>query len=110
MLLAEYETLLANIGQFLEQRRQGRERKEKLPSLTMRELKKETATALEELKHFRSQKCAERVEMMLSHELPQDMEARILEIQEQLRLYEDDNAEDLLSQLLSIIEKEEECK
>ena len=29
---------------------------------------------------------------------------------EQLRLYEDDNAEDLLSQLLDILEREEECK
>ena len=50
------------------------------------------------------------METILEHELPEDMEAHILEIREQLRLYEDDNAEDLLSQLLSILEKEEEGK
>ncbi len=110
VLLAEYETLLANIGQFLERRRQENGRKEKLPCLTIEELREEAAAALEELKHFRSRECAERVETILEHELPEDMEAHILEIREQLRLYEDDNAEDLLSQLLSILEKEEEGK
>ena len=47
---------------------------------------------------------------MLSHELPQYAEERLLEIQEQLRLYEDDKAEELLDQLLNILEKEEEGK
>ncbi len=110
VLLAEYETLLENIGQFLERRRQEDGRKEKLPGLTIQKLREETEAALEELKHFRSQKCAERVDMMLAHESPEDVEARLLEIREQLRLYEDDNAEDLLSQLLDILEREEECK
>lgn len=110
LLLAEYETLLANIGQFLEQRRQENARKEKLPGLTGQELKEQTAAALEELKHFRSQECAKRVETMLLHELPEDSEARLLQIQEQLRLYEDDNAEELLAQLLGILEKKEERK
>ena len=110
LLLAEYENLLANIGQFLERRRQENGRKEKLPCLTIQELREETAAALEELKHFRSQKCGERVEAMLSHELPQYAEERLLEIQEQLRLYEDDKAEELLDQLLNILEKEEEGK
>ena len=105
VLLAEYETLLENIGQFLERRRQEDGRKEKLPGLTIQKLREETEAALEELKHFRSQKCAERVDMMLAHESPEDVEARLLEIREQLRLYEDDNAEDLLSQLLDILEK-----
>lgn len=110
LLLAEYENLLANIGQFLERRRQENGRKEKLPCLTIQELREETAAALEELKHFRSQKCGERVEAMLSHELSQYAEERLLEIQEQLRLYEDDKAEELLGQLLNILEKEEEGK
>ncbi len=110
LLMAKYETLLANIGQFLERRRQENDSKEKLPALPAQELRKQTAAALEELKHFRSQKCAERVETMLLHELSKDVEERFCEIREQLRLYEDDNAEELLSQLLHILEKEEECK
>ena len=47
---------------------------------------------------------------MLFHELPKEVEERLSQIQEQLRLYEDDNAEELLSQLLIILEKEEEHK
>ncbi len=107
-LIAEYETLLANIGQFLKQRRQEEDRKEKLPRLSIQELRDQTARALEDLKHFRSQECAQGVETMLLHELPEDTEERLLHIQEQLRLYEDDNAEELLSELLRILEKEEE--
>ncbi|MCI8516091.1 MAG: response regulator [Hungatella sp.] len=110
LLMAEYENLLAKIGQFLERRRQEQGRNEKLPCLTIQELREEAATALEELKHFRSQKCAERVEAMLTHELPEYAAERLLEIQEQLRLYEDDKAEEQLGQLLCILEKEEEEK
>ncbi len=106
-LMAEYENLLANIGQFLEQRRQENGSKEKLPPLTIRELKGEASAALEELKHFRSQKCAERVEAMLSHELPEYVQERLSEIREQLRLYEDDRAEELLGQLLELLEEDD---
>ncbi len=110
ILLAEYETLLENIGQFLEMRMQEKDRKELLPRLSVQEIKKQTAEALEELQHFRSQPCAQRVKEMLFHELPKEVEERLSQIQEQLRLYEDDNAEELLSQLLIILEKEEEHK
>ncbi len=109
-LIAEYETLLANIKQFLEQYRQKNEGTEKLPGLPIQELREETAAALEELKHFWSQKCGERVKTMLAHELSKDVEERLLQIQEHLRLYEDDDAEELLAQLLGILEKEEEQK
>ena len=44
------------------------------------------------------------------HELPKDVSERLLQIREQLKLYEDDNAEELLGQLLDILEKEEERK
>lgn len=108
-LLAEYEILLANIEQFLERRRQEEnDRKEKLPCPPMAELKGQAAGALENLKHFRSQECAEEVEVMLAYELPENVAERLLQIREQLKLYEDDNAEVLLSQLLDLLEKEEE--
>ncbi len=104
LLLAEYETLLTNIGRFLELRRQENEGQEKLPGLTTQKLKEETAAALEELKHFESQKCVERVKALLAHELPGNVSESLLAIQEQLRLYEDDNAEGLLGRLLDMIE------
>ncbi len=108
VLMEEYETLLANIEQFLEQRSQESEKKEKLPSLTAQELRAQTESALGELKRFRSHECAAKVDEMLLHELPEEAEERLLQIREQLRLYEDDNAEELLDQLLTILEKEEE--
>lgn len=82
--------------------------KEKLPLLSGEELKEQTASALADLQDFRSRECTEKVESMLLHELPKNAEERLVQIREQLRLYEDDNAEELLGQLLRILEKEEE--
>ena len=70
--------------------------------LTAQELKEQVGTALDQLEHFRSRECAGSVEEILRHELPEDMKERLLQIQEQLKLYEDDNAEELLRQLLAI--------
>lgn len=110
VFLAEYETLLDQIGEFLRQRNQKNDRREKLPALPVSGLKEQTASALDELERFRSRECAQRVDTMLLHELPENVEERLLRIQEQLRLYEDDNAQELLGQLLDILEKEEERK
>ena len=107
LLLGAYETLLANIGRFLEERRQKDAVGERLPRLSLEELREQTAKALDELEHFRSAECAGRVEDMLTHELPEEAEKRLSQIREQLKLYEDDNAEELLRQLLGILEKEE---
>lgn len=108
VLMAEYETLLENIGQFLEQRKQENDKKEKLPALSAQELREQTAAALDALKHFRSRECAECVEKLLVHELPEDVAKCLLQIREQLRLYEDDNAEELLGQLVDTLEKKGE--
>ena len=110
LLLGEYETLLENIEQFLERQKLENESREKLPPLSVQELREQTAQALENLKHFQSRGCAEKVEKLLLHELPKDVSERLLQIREQLKLYEDDNAEELLGQLLDILEKEEERK
>ncbi len=110
LLLAEYEILLENIERFLERRRQENDSKEKLPALPIGELKEQAAEALERLRHFQSRECAERVDRILLHELPKDVAERLSQIRGQLKLYEDDNAEELLGQLLDILEKEEEHK
>lgn len=109
-LLEAYEELLAGIGIFLEQRKRSGVLEDKLPGLSARELKERTALALEELEHFRSKKCAGMVEEILRHELPQDAEDCFVQIQTQLKLYEDDHAEELLRQLLSKLEKGEGSK
>ena len=108
-LLETYEALLAEIGSFLAQRRQGAQA-EKLPALSPEELRTRTGEALEKLENFRSQECAAIVEDLLLHAMPQDAEDSLLNIQAQLKLYEDDNAEELLRQLLSRLEEEDGSK
>ncbi len=108
LLMGTYETLLANIGTFLRERGKTEEEREKLPPLLPGELRERTAKALDDLEHFRSPECAEGVEELLLHELPGEVEERLMRIREQLKLYEDDNAEELLRALSDILEKEEE--
>ena len=79
---------------------------EKLP-LSPQELRERVGAALGELQDFRSRECAGMVEALLRCALPQDAEDSLREIQGQLKLYEDDNAEALLGGLLSRLEKEE---
>ena len=107
-LLDAYETLLANIGLFLDRRHQNIPQEELLPALPLPELREQAIAALDALENFRSRECAGMVEAMLRHVLPQDAVKRLREIQEQLLLYEDDHAEELLRQLLSELDKEEE--
>lgn len=106
-LLEAYEALLTNIELFLAARRQDETPEEKLPALSADELKEQVGAALSALENFRSQECAGIVEALLRHELPQAVADGLREIQGQLRLYEDDNAEGLLNQLLRELEKEE---
>ena len=97
-----------NIGIFLEQHHQ-KERGSELPALSIHELKEQTRAALKELENFRSQECAEIVESVLCHELPQELVEDFREIQGQLKLYEDDNAEALFRELLSKLDKEKDA-
>ena len=106
ILMERYEALLENIRALLERRKQDAPQAEKLPPLPMEELRENVKRALGELERFRSKECAVMVEELLSHELPGDTADSLEEIRGQLKLYEDDNAEALLGQLLSKLEKE----
>ena len=106
-LLEAYEALLMHIGIFLDQRRQSGSQEEKLPALPIDELKAQAGEALHQLEDFRSRECAAIVEELLRHALPQDVTDMLVEIQGQLKLYEDDNAEALLNRLLSELDKED---
>ena len=105
LLLEAFGELLERIGQVLDERRREEPPEEKLPALSARELTEQVAQALEALQDFRSQECAGIVAAVLRHELPRDTSDSLAEIQKQLKLYEDDNAEALLDQLLSSLKK-----
>lgn len=106
-LLEAYDELLMNIGLFLDRRHQNDPQEEKRPSLPAGELRERVEAALRELENFRSQECAGMVEDILRHTLPRDTADSLREIQGQLKLFEDDNAEALLGQLLSNLKREE---
>lgn len=108
VLLGAYRELLDSIGFDLEQRRQDEAPEELLPALTMRELTEQVEKALGELEDFMSRECAGTVESILRHELPPDAAGSLRKIQGQLRLFEDDNAEALLGELLSSLKMQEE--
>lgn len=106
-LLEAYETLLMNIGLFLDRRRQNDPQEETRPSLPVHALRERVGAALHELENFRSQECAGMVEDILHHALPRDTADSLKEIQGQLKLFEDDNAEALLGQLCRKLERED---
>ena len=106
-LLEAYEALLMNIGLFLDRRHQNDPQEEKLPSPPIHELRERVGAALNELENFRSQECASIVDDVLRYALPRDTADSLREIQGQLKLFEDDNAEALLGQLLNKLEREE---
>ena len=106
-LLEAHGELLVHIGRFLEGRRQTRPPEEKLPPPTPQELRERVGEALELLEDFQSRECAAAVEELLCHALPLEAEERLREIQGQLKLYEDDHAEELLGALLGRLEQED---
>lgn len=63
--------------------------------------------ALDRIENFRSKECAGIVDELLKYRLDHDTEAKLREIREQLRMYEDDAAEELLRQLAGWMEKED---
>ena len=63
--------------------------------------------ALGRLQKFRSHECADIVTELLRHKLPEDVKEQLSKIQEQLKLYEDDAAEQLLQQLLQKMDSQQ---
>ncbi len=69
------------------------------------DLLREIRGALDSVENFRSKECARRVEALLKYDLEQSVEESLKEVQEQLRMYEDDAVEKLLGELLNRLEK-----
>ena len=105
-LLTEYEKLLENIGQFLNRRQKNTKKSEMLPCPSPGELLEQVEKALSLLEDFHSRECAKIVEDLLLCSLPEDTKDSLMQIQTQLKLYEDDEAEALFRQLLDTLRKE----
>lgn len=107
-LLRRYEDLLKEIENFLKE-------KDRLTGgggadaagISGEELRRGIRSALQSLEDFHSKECAAAIDGLLKHQLDGDTETKLKEIREQLRMYEDDNAEQLLRQLIEGMEKED---
>lgn len=108
-LLSSYEKQLAYIRDFLEEQQTAdcSEEGTAAPQIDRQTLILQLGAALQNLKNFRSSECFRKIEDLLVFQLDPSVEERLKNIQEQLRLYEDDTAEDLLQQLLDWFEKED---
>ncbi|MDE5820789.1 MAG: Hpt domain-containing protein, partial [Lachnospiraceae bacterium] len=102
-LYEAYDEQLTHIQNYLDEAVQENEEPE-AEELPKEELLRQIGEALGRLQKFRSHECADIVAELLRHRLPQDVKEQLSEIQEQLKLYEDDAAEQLLQQLLQKME------
>ena len=105
-LLADYEEQLGHIRNYLAKSRKSNYA-DKKDTIEKEALLKIIREALEALENFRAKECAEKIKNLLEYRLCDDVETSLEEIQEQLRLYEDDAAEQLLRELIEQITKEE---
>lgn len=105
-LLADYEEQVEHIRIFLEKGRTCMDVQEKKQEMGRADLLREIRDALDSLEHFRAKECARKIEDILQYRLDPDTERKLGKIQEQLKLYEDDAAEQMLRDLTKQIETE----
>lgn len=105
-LLASYEKQLGDIGTYLKAREVS-ERDKSLPEMDKSQVVLKLKGALEQLLKFRSRECLKEIEGLMHCNVPEILRERLTEIEEQLRLYEDSEAEHLLRELLDWIVEEE---
>lgn len=108
-LLSCYERQVQEIERFLgsvNNNMQGGGNRESM-SIDRGTVLRQTKEALDKLENFRSKESARIVNDLLGYQLEYDTEIELKEIKEQLRMYEDDTAEQLLRKLLERLEKED---
>lgn len=80
---------------------------EELPEISEEEFWQGVKDALGHLERFRSRESLRVVDELLKNRMDQKLRADLEEIQEQLRLYEDDRAEELFHELIDHFDREE---
>lgn len=105
-LISSYEKQLENIENYLKSQEVS-ERDLSLPKLDKSQVVLKLQAALEQLLKFRSRDCLKEIQELMQCNVQEDLRERLTEIEEQLRLYEDSEAEQLLCRLLDWIVEEE---
>lgn len=107
-LLSAYEEQLQHIRKFLggNEAQEDNVRK-KTADIDKKTVIREVRTALDLLLNFRSKECLKKIEDLLCYNLSKGLTEKLTEVKEQLKLYEDTEAEQLLFKLLDQINEEE---
>ncbi len=103
-LISCYDALLKDIARFLDASRASRGSQAaggegKDEAVDRQSLQRGVRSALESLESFRSKECAGKVEELLQYKLDSETEMQLKAVMEQLKMYEDDEAERLLRDL-----------
>lgn len=108
-LLYCYDKQIDAIRQFLDRRHEMAEGDDNMKDETLDRgaLMKALKDALEKLEDFKSKECAKVIENLRGYRWDGSEAEKLSEIQEQLSLYEDDNAEQLLHEMIDWLEKED---
>lgn len=106
-LLEEYEEQLTHIQKYLDEIHKEKHKKKNDKEMPQTALLEEICTALSSLENFKAKDCAHKIEELLEYRLEADTEEALLKIQEQLKLYEDDAAEQMLRELIEHMQKED---
>jgi len=108
--LAEYGEQLGHIRQYLDANRstermavQKDKETERKAEMGKEELRQRLEAALESLENFQAKDCARKLEEILEYPLEGDRKEELGEIREQLKLYEDDAAEQMLRDIIGRI-------
>lgn len=102
-LLAEYEEQLGYIQDYLDKNRKEESVTVNKKAIEHAKLIQEIESALDSLENFQAKDCARKIEEILECRLEANTEALLEKVKEQLKLYEDDVAEQLLRQLIEQI-------
>ncbi len=100
-LMKLYQKLLSEIKSLLEKKgRFGAEDDTDKPEIAPDAMQEGIKEALTLVSRFKSKQCAEKVEWLLGHKLPAGIRGTLSEIRTKLKMYEDDEAEDMLREMV----------
>lgn len=99
-LLAEYEEQLEYIQAYLDENRKANGTSTEKKEIEKAVLLQEIESALASLEDFQAKECAHKIEEILECRLEPETEKVLENVKEQLKLYEDDAAEQMLRELI----------
>ncbi len=100
-LLDHYAALLSEVKRVLMKKGRIRQKEKNVANrLSEEELKEKLQMSLGALENFRPKESMQEIEAILEHDLEEEIEQKVEEVRTKLKLYEDDEAEELLRNLL----------